>query len=68
MGFFIFFIVVFAGFLGGLIYLRRREDRFLRKTVKDTIGKGLRDELEKEAQDAERRKKMWDETSKKFGL
>jgi len=68
MGLFIFFLVVFAGFLGGLVYLRWREDRFLRKEVKDTMRKPLREELEKEVEDAERRKKMWEETAKKFGL
>lgn len=64
----IFLIVLFFGLLGVLGWLRWRESKYLKKSVKETLGPSLKKELEKEVQDAERRKKSFEGELKKFGL
>ena len=61
-------MVLFFGLLAGLGYLRWRESRYLKKQTKDALSPSLRQEFEKEAQDAERRKKSFEGELKKFGL
>ncbi len=68
MGFFILLVILFLGLLAGLAWLRWREDRYLKKKPRDAMRPALREELEKEVQDAERRKKSFEEKLKKFGL
>jgi hypothetical protein len=49
-------------------WLRWRESKYLKKPVKETLSPSLKKELEKEEQDAERRKKSFEGELKKFGL
>lgn len=62
----IFLGILFFGFLGGMVFLRWREERFLKKKTKEALGKGLRREIDQERQDAERRKKRFEDQLKKF--
>jgi hypothetical protein len=68
MKLFIFLMVLFFGLLGALGWLRWRESKYLKKPVKETLSPSLKKELEKEEQDAERRKKSFEGELKKFGL
>lgn len=63
----LFLLVLFAGFLFGLGWVRWRETRFLKKNAKETMGKELRMEIEKESLDASRRKAEFEKKLKKFG-
>ncbi len=65
---FIFLLILFLGLLAGLAWYRFRDSRYLKKPTKEAMSKALRSELEKEAEDAERRKKRFAEELKKFGL
>jgi len=49
-----------------LVWNRWRESRYLKKGVKEAMGKRLRFEIEKEKKDALRRKKIFEEKLKKF--
>lgn len=60
--------ILFLGLLGGIAYLRLREGRYLKKSTKEALSKKLREEIDRERQDAERRKKKFDEQLKKFDL
>ncbi len=53
--------------MGLLGWLRWREGRYLKKSAGQTMSAELKKELEKERQDALRRKKTFEETLKKFG-
>lgn len=60
-------IVVFIAFVAGLVYLRVRENRYLKKKTRDAIRPELLKEFEGEKQDALRRKAAFQDTLKKFG-
>jgi len=62
------FIVVTLGFIGGFAWYRYRESKHLKKSAKETMGRGLRLEIEKESQDALRRKTKFEEKLKKFDI
>jgi hypothetical protein len=64
----IFLALVFLGFLGLIGFLRWRETRYLKKSTKEAMSKRLRTEIEREVQDAERRKKKFADQLKKFDL
>ena len=60
-------IAVFIVLIGGLIYLRTRENRYLKKKTRDAIRPELRREFEAEVEDAVRRKSAFQDSLKKFG-
>ncbi|KAB2843299.1 hypothetical protein F9K50_00025 [bacterium] len=59
-------IVVFFAFVAGLVYLRVRENRYLKKKTREAIRPELLKEFEGEKQDALRRKAAFQDTLKKF--
>lgn len=59
-------IAVFVVFVATLIYLRVRENRFLKKKTRDAIRPELLKEFEGEKQDAMRRKVAFQDKLKKF--
>jgi hypothetical protein len=60
--------VIIFGLLGVFGWLRWREAKFLKKGVKETMGKGLRQEIEKERLDALRRKQQFEDQLKRHGF
>ena len=59
-------IVVFVVFVASLVYLRVRENRYLKKKTRDAIRPELLKEFEGEKQDALRRKAAFQDNLKKF--
>ncbi len=68
MAWVILFSILVLGFLGLLAWYRWRESQYLKKRTKEALSPSFRKELEKESQDALRRKKAFEEALKKFGL
>ena len=60
-------IVVFVALIAALVYIRVRENRYLKKRTKDAIRPELRREFEREVEDAVRRKGAFQDALKKFG-
>ena len=60
-------IAVFVVFIAALVYLRVRENRYLKKKTRDAIRPELLKEFEGEKQDAVRRKAEFQHLLKKFG-
>ena len=63
----IIFIFITATLLGGMIYLRIREQRYLKKKTKETVSKRLQEEIEKEKAESIRKKEKFESILKKFG-
>jgi len=59
---------IVCALLFGLAFLRWWDGRRMKKPAKEAMSKALREEIEKEEKDAERRKKSFEDTLKKFGL
>lgn len=59
-------IAVFIVFIAALVYLRVRENRYLKKKTRDAIRPELLKEFEGEKQDALRRKAEFQDRLKKF--
>ncbi len=63
---FVIFILVTLLLLVGLVLLRWREDKYLKKSTKDAMRPEFRLEIEKEEKETLRRKKKFEKTMTKF--
>jgi len=68
VGFFILLLIILVGLFLGLGWIRYRENRFLKKRVKDALGREMAFEIERERKDALRRKGKFEDKLKKFGI
>ena len=59
-------LVLFAVVVGLLIWLRIRENRFLKKKTKDAVRPQIRMEIEAEKKDVVRRKKAFQDRLEKW--
>ncbi len=66
MGWWIFLLVLFLGFLALLGVIQWRERQFLKKNLKEVMSPMLRQEVDQELQDAVRRKQKFESQLKKF--
>ena len=66
MGGMITWILVFVALISALVWVRVRENRYLKKKTKDAIRPELRKEFESEVEDAVRRKSAFQDALKKF--
>ena len=62
----VLWLVVFAVFLAVLVWLRIRENRFLKKKTKDAVRPQIRLEIEAEKEAVLRRKKAFQDTLDKW--
>ena len=63
----VLWLVVFAVVVALLVWLRIRENRFLKKKTKDAVRPQIRLEIEAEKEDVLRRKKAFQDRLDKFG-
>ncbi len=66
MGWWIFLLVLFLGFLAFVGVIQWRERQFLKKNLKEVMPPVLRQEVDQERQDAVRRKQKFESQLKKF--
>ncbi len=61
------FILIVMVLLGGVIYFRIRENRFLKKKTKEALSKRLQEEIEKERSENIRKKEKFETILKELG-
>ncbi len=61
-------ILLVLGVLGALVYLRTREEKYLKKKTSETFSKQVREEIEAERAENIRKKEKFREALKKFDL
>ena len=63
----VIFIFITVSLLGWIVYLRIREQRYLKKKTKETVSKRLQEEIQKEKAENVRKKEKFETILKQLG-
>lgn len=63
----VIFILIVSVLLGGIVYFRIRENRFLKKKTKESLSKRMKLEIEKEISESIRKKEKFETILKQLG-